>query len=221
MPKFYDAIIEAQMEVASKADKSGAKTGLFLLDSVTGVPYYAHSDGTFRPFGASPAGQVNWRLTTDSPPEAVSDGLDLLDFTADSAQEIWASFVVPADYVAGTQISLIGGKFATDSTYGNVMFKATAYLIKAGELLSTRTSTYKSSNAKVAISGAAGLVRSIGTLDLTSSSGKVKNALNNDVSVAAGDILLVKLAREIQSEGQSSPDAARLIRYSMVPKFTA
>lgn len=221
--KVYSSIIQAQLEVVAKAAQSAAKTGLIFLDSVSGVPYYAHADGTFRPFGTSGAASaLIWQIADLSPTANPDSGLDFLDFASDSQQEIWTSFSVPADYVAGTQITLIGGKFATQSNVGKVLFKASSFLIKPDtESITDRSKSWKSLNAAVTISGPAGLLRTIGDVDLTSSTGKVKLANNTDVAVAANDLMLVKLAREVQSESPSAPAVASFLRFSMALKFSA
>lgn len=222
----YSDLKRAQLEAVSKATTAATVPNRIILDTDTGNPFIA--DGTsWRPLGsgASAPGAVQWTLQDNSPTQRFLDGVEYLDFTNELEQAIWAAIPVPTDYVAGTQIFLLGGQFLmpapVGSALGNVLFKATSFLIKPGAgSISNRSQSWKSLNAKIAATGAADQLTNIGTIDLTSSTGKVKNAANNDASVAAGDLLIVKLAREVQSENASANNAVPLLRHSFTAKFT-
>lgn len=164
-----------------------------------------------------------WRLISNAPaendPSGTDLGLEILEFNKDDSQEIWAQIQVPADYVAGTQILLKGGKFATTVTSGKVLFKATAYLLQAGTtVIGTYSNSRSSTNAAVTAAGVASRLTSVGDVDLTDTSGQI-----NSVAVAAGDLLLVKLIRDTAGEvsaGGSAAADARFIRFAMIPKFS-
>jgi hypothetical protein len=126
---------------------------------------------------------------------------------------------VPDTYIAGTQILLKGLAFLCSLTSGNVLFRATTYLVRtgAGNMSSTAPSgdSYASTNTQVAVSGTANRTKAVGDVDLTNSRGQI-----NSVSVAAGDWLAIQLVRKTSSETSGAAGDARLIRYSGSPKFS-
>ena len=168
--------------------------------------------------GGGGGGSAIFRLFSNAPQEADDGaGLDLFDFNSSDSQEVWAQLLVPSDYVAGTRVYLKGGRFGCSLTSGNVKFRTTTYLCKDGTYtLGTNGTGHNSGNAQVAVEASANRLKAIGDMDLTDSSGQV-----NAVAVAAGDMLLVKLIRDTANETSAAAADARLVRFSMVPKFTA
>ena len=127
-----------------------------------------------------------------------------------SEQDIFGMIKVPDSYVAGTQILLRGGLFATTATTGDVLFQVTASLIEPGStVLDTYSNQHTSTNTTVTVSGTGSEITAIGDCDLSSSGGAI-----NSVSIAAGDLILVKLTRATSSETSSAAADARLLRNS-------
>lgn len=147
-------------------------------------------------------------------------GVSLLDFGPLDTAEVWAFVRVPDTYSAGVQIFLKGLSFVIEGTSGNVLFRATTYLLRtgAGNMSATTPSgdSYASTNAQVAVSGTAFRSKAVGDVDLTNASGQI-----NSVAVAAGDWLAIKLVRDTASETSGTAFDARLVRFSGSPKFTA
>lgn len=166
--------------------------------------------------GGGGGSSLIWRLLSNAPTENDSAGLELLDFDYLSSQELWAHIQVPSDYLAGTQIKLVGGLFATSVTTNKVKFKATTYLLRAAStVVGTYSNSYDSTNLEVSAAGVASRITAIGDIDLTGSTGLI-----NAVAVAANDILLVKLIRDTAGESASAAADARFLRYAMAPQFT-
>lgn len=153
----------------------------------------------------------------NAPLEGSSLGLELLDFDYQEEQECFALLQVPADYVAGVQIKLVGGSFGINSASGKVFFKAITYLLEEGlTVIGTYANTHTSQNAEVTVPATPSTLKAIGDIDLTDASGQV-----NSRAVAAGDWLLVKVFRDVSAESSPSQASARLLRFSFAPKFTA
>lgn len=203
--------VTAQAAPASGKTRFWAQTDGFWLRHNGGVALRVGS-------GGGGGGSVIWRVFSNAPSEADDGaGLDLFDFNNLDAQELWTQIQVPSDFVTGTQIFLKGGKFASVLTSGNAKFKATAYLVHTGTyVLGANGTGYASTNAQVAVSGTTNKLVEIGDIDLTDNTGKI-----NSVSVLAGDLMLVKLIRDTTNETSAVAGDARLLRFAMVPKFTA
>lgn len=210
------AIQEYASDAAYVTANGTAVEGSFYLNSVD-LSLHFYVGGSWKNTASAPPSSLIWRLISNGPSENDSGNLEVLDFDYLSAQEIWATIVVPSSYVAGVQIFLTGGLFSCTLTSGNVKFNATAYLVRAAStVLGTYANSYVSTNAQVAVPGVASQVKAVGNVDLTSASGQI-----NSVAVAAGDILLVKLIRDTTNETSGAAADARLFRFSMTPKFTA
>lgn len=179
---------------------------------------YADDGTTLRAIGGGGGGSaVVWRLPLGNAPlEDNSLGLEVLDFAYTEEQECYCLLQVPSDYAAGQQIKLVGGAFAIASASGKVFFKALTSLIEDGTtVLGTYSNQHTSTNSEVTVPGTPSTVKAIGDLDLTSATGTI-----NGVAVAAGDWLLVKLWRDVSAESSPSQADARLLRFSMAPKFS-
>jgi hypothetical protein len=205
------------------------KATLSALNALTrkaGTIMYASDSGKFlgdngsllSSLGGSGGGSsLLWRLLGNAPTENDITNLEVLDFDYLSSQEIWAALQVPTDYSVGSQIKLAGGAFVTSVTSGNVLFKATTYLYRAGSTVvngALPAINRNSTNAVVAAAGVANTLTSIGDVDLTDASGLI-----GATAIAAGDWLGVKLIRDIANEGTSAAADARFMRYFMAPKI--
>ena len=168
--------------------------------------------------GGGGGSAVIWRLPlANAPFENDSLGLELLDFANTEEQEAYCLLQVPSDYAAGTQIKLIGGSFGLAAASGKVFFKTLTTLIEdASTVLGTYTNQHTSTNAEVTVPATPSTVKAIGEMDLTTAAGLI-----NAVAVAAGDWLFVKIWRDVSAESSSAAADARLLRFSMTPKFSA
>jgi microcystin-dependent protein len=160
-------------------------------------------------------GLLDWTQDSNAPVEGDSAGVELYDFDYLSEQELWVHVTVPPNYVAGSQVSLVGGAFATTASSGKVLFRATTYLARqASTVLGTYANTYTSTNAEVTVSGTPSQVTAIGDIDLTNAAGEI-----NSVPLQAGDLLLIKLVRKTSSESSPAAADARLFRTSLAADF--
>lgn len=172
--------------------------------------------------GGGGGGAIIWRLQSNAPTEndpTVDAGLETLDFGVGLSQEVWMQLQIPSDYVAGTPVSIKGGRFFTSVTSGKILFKATTYLIKDGTTVAGTYTSRSSSNAAVTVAGVANKFTATGDIDLSDTSGQV-----GGTAIAANDALMVKLVRDDAGETSAGTPAAadaRLVRYTMVPKTTA
>lgn len=184
--------------------------GALYFDTTLNKPVF--DDGTdVRSFGGGGGAAAQLFLSTANPPlEAISDGVELLDYDDSVENSVNLVLKVPSTYTAGTQIKLVGGAFATTATTGDVFFKTITNLIEPGSsVLGSLSNSHTSTNSEVSVSGTGSEITLIGDLDLTDGSGEI-----NSVAVAAGDILAVELKRDIASESVTATAAARLLRNS-------
>jgi hypothetical protein len=158
--------------------------------------------------GAGGACSLVWKKTgITSPNTRFVDGFELLDFAYDVSQEIYCTFIVPSSYSAGKQIQLKNAAFFTTATTNKVFFKSQSTLIRAAStVLGTYSNQRTSTNAEVTVSGTTNQLKAVGSLDLTSSTGQI-----NAVSVAAGDIIRVRIYRDIAAESASAAADAGLV----------
>jgi hypothetical protein len=159
---------------------------------------------------------ISWKLNySPAPGEENSSGLEVLDFNYTDSQGVYCLLTVPSDYVAGTQILLKNGAFATTATTNKVKFKTTTYLIESGTtVLGTYSNSHASTNAEVTVDGDASTVTDIGDVDCTDATGQI-----NGQSVSGGDKILILLIRDCAGESASAAADARLLRDSFTPFF--
>jgi len=150
-----------------------------------------------------------------SPIEDFIDGLDLLSFGHESEQSIYFNFKIPEGYVAGSKLVLAGGVFYCETaTSGNVLFKAeTALLKKGSHVFGTFSDIHNSTNSEVTVSSTLGEQTLIGNIDLTDNSGQI-----NSIDVEEGDVLRIRVYRDITNETTSVLDDAKMIRTCFEPK---
>lgn len=148
-----------------------------------------------------------WDKNTSLPPADVSqDGIKLDGFDSSESQEISLVLSVPSTYEVGAPIRLLNGAFCTLSTFGYVSFKTQTALIRPGQtVLGTYANTHSSTNAKVVASLVPDTITAIGEIGLTDAQGKI-----NNIPVQPGDILKVKLFRDVANEGTSADGVAKL-----------
>ena len=134
---------------------------------------------------------VTWQEDAVSPITTIQNNMRTWAFSNGEGQSLYALVKVPVSYTAGQQISLRSVFYSADSS-GNVYFKTTATLIRVGTDAITSTTNQRTSSQGAVTLGAGTVNKPQAvTCDLTSTSGQI-----NSVSVAAGDLLLVKLYRD-------------------------
>jgi len=169
--------------------------------------------------GGSGGVSMDWYFGESNVPEESiqSNGLRVIKFAqSPDEQEMFVEIKVPASYVTGTQIKLIDGKLFASQTTGNVLFRATSYIMKATVDGTSTPVGYDSTNTQVAVSGTTNLIVATGDIDLTDATGLI-----NAVAVAAGNVILTKLIRDTSAETSGLAGTANFIRASFEPKFTA
>lgn len=158
---------------------------------------------------------VEWKEKGPAPLIDSVGGLEVMEFEHTGGQYIYATIQVPTDYVAGNIIALQYGKFASKAV-GDVKMKATTYLIQAGTTdITSLTNSHNSVNAAITVA-TENQATSIGDIDLTNTSGEI-----NSVAVAGGDLLLVKLFRDVAHEQTKTNNGVQVFKYSFVPNFNA
>ncbi len=150
-----------------------------------------------------------------APIEDLIDGLDLLGFAHNSEQSIFFNFKLPEGYVAGSKLVLAGGSFYCETAIsGDVLFKAeTALLKKGSHVFGTFSDIHDSINSEVTVSSTLGEQTLIGNIDLTDNSGQI-----NGTDVEEGDVLRIRVYRDITNETTSALDEAKMIRTCFEPK---
>jgi len=159
---------------------------------------------------AGDAPGFRWFLDNNPPAENNVADLEVLDFDRSQIQRVFGMVKVGVNYVPGTQISLDGGLFATQSVTGNVLMRGFTRLIQPGTtIFGTYSDAHTSINTEVTASPNAGQITSIGSIALTSPSGTI-----NAIPIASNDLLLVRLTRENGDETSSTVEDARVLRNS-------
>ncbi len=184
-----------------------ASNGQFVFATDTKVMYQV-KDGVLSSVGGGGGVSLTWKKTgLIAPSSAIVDGFELEDFSQTDTQEIYATVVVPQSYTAGGPITLEGLSFFNASTSGNVLMRADCTLIQAGTtVLGTYANTRTTSNAQVAVNAVASKLTSVGSLDITNSTGTI-----NSVAVAPGDKLRIRLYRDVATETSGAVSDARVI----------
>ena len=135
--------------------------------------------------------QLNWVKDTNGPITEFIDGFLFESFDNVSAQEIYAVVNVPNTYSVGSQITIKNGKFFCFAANPNsVQFQTVSTLINSSTTLGIYPNTYTSTNPSTTLSAFPNLITSIGTIDLTNSSGQI-----NAIAVQPGDKIRIKLYR--------------------------
>ena len=205
-PSRLDARQDTEANLTTYAATATNGQIVFSTDTKT---MYQVLDGALVNLGSgSGGGSIVWQKLGDlSPANNSQDGISLEGFSSVDTQEIYVTINVPSSYNSGGQIKLTDGAFFVNATSGNVRFRAQATLLRAGTtILGTYSNIHTSTNASVEAPGVANRMASIGTIDLTNSSGQISG-----VSVAAGDKIRVRLYRDIANEGTSASATANLM----------
>lgn len=189
-----------------------------LYAKATGKIYVKGSDGIEKLVGsAGGASSLIWKDGDITAEDESQDGLTLRSFNYLEAQDMYLTVNVPADYIAGTPITLNGGAFFLNTTSGKVLFRTVTTLIRAAStVFGTYTNTYTSTNSEASAPAVANRLVSVGAIDLTNSTGQI-----NSVAVAAGDKLRVQLSRVVGSETVPATEKAKLLMNNLEIKFTA
>ncbi len=133
---------------------------------------------------------VNWLEDENAPAFLPQNKIRTWAFEAGLGQALYALVKVPATYTAGQQINLKSAWYSAD-TSGNVYFKTTTTLIRAGvDAITSTTNQRTSSQGAVTVSAGTVNEPQVITCDLTSTIGEV-----NAVAVAANDLLLIQIFR--------------------------
>ncbi len=115
-------------------------------------------------------------------------------FADGETQYLYAAVRVPSTYTAGLPINL-RGLFYGNATANTVLMQTVATLIRTGtDAISSTTNQRTSTNSAVTLATTANRPNAF-VCDLTSSTGQV-----NSVSVAAGDLILVRLTRDTATD---------------------
>jgi len=150
--------------------------------------------------------------------EGEVDGFRLFDFAVIGGQSIFAKISVPSTYKTGKQIKLLGGKYVTTVTSGNVFFKAITSLIVdgvGGTVMGNFTNQHTSTNVEQTVQGVSNTFDPTGDIDLTNGSGQI-----NGQTVNPGNLLLIELIRDVANESSPAAADARLGRDSFAPTFS-
>ena len=142
------------------------------------------------------------------------DGFDLFDFDNVNSQEVWAMVKVPSSYPGGTPIIMKGLSYFCNVNSGNVLMRAITYLMKsATSILGTYTNSHTSTNTEKTQTVSSRL-EVVDEIQLTDASGMI-----NGVAVAAGDVLRVKLFRNVGSETSPAAADVRMLQNSCAISF--
>lgn len=210
----FGNLVMAQLENVAANPTSGIQ-GRVVYNTVT-KRAQLDTGNQYVSLGGGAAPPVRFRNYQNGPNEAFINGIQLFDFSVNGDQEVWASIKVPSDYVAGLPITLEGGLFACNQGSGFVRFAVDAYLMKsASSILGTPGTPYQSTNAKVSVPSTLNRLTAIGSIDLTSSTGTI-----NGVAVAAADLILARLYRDIVGEVTPANEDARFLVDSLTSKFS-
>lgn len=170
---------------------------------------YQVIDGELVPAGSGGGGSsLVWEKAGDlSPTTEYIDGFHLENFSYEDEQEIYCFITVPSGYRAGKPIKLLNGALFIDNNTGNVSLKSDTALLKVGTtILGTYSDIHTSTNAEITVPATVNTLAAIGDVDLTDGVGEI-----NGEAVSAGDMLRVRLYRDIADETASSEDFAKVL----------
>lgn len=139
--------------------------------------------------GGGGGASLTWVENEGAPTTTVINNILHYVFAAAEGQSLYAMAQVPTTYTAGDQITL-KIKFNSADTSGNALMQSVATLIRDSDVVTTTTNQRTSTNSAVSLSGSTQNKNQTVTLDLTSATGQI-----NSVSVAAGDVIMVRLTR--------------------------
>lgn len=140
--------------------------------------------------GGGGGSSIIWEELALAPTASFDNNVKLWVFEQGLTQYLYTVIRVPASYTAGNQINL-RGLFYSAGTSNNALLQTLATLIRAEtDAISSTTNQRTSTNAAVTLSAGSANEPQKVVFDLTSASGQI-----NSVSVAAGDLIIVRLTR--------------------------
>lgn len=148
--------------------------------------------------GGGGGGSLQWVEDTNAPTPLIENSQRVYAFQQVLGQALYAAIRVPSSFAAGSQINLRTLFYSPDSA-GNCLIKTVATLIRTGTDAITSTANQRTST-NTTVTLAAGTVNKPQAVvcDLTSSTGTI-----NGVAVAAGDLILVQLTRDVADTATS------------------
>lgn len=180
-------------DAAYEAVHGAGAAGNVYFNTTTGKPRNHTGTAWANLTNSIPGLQIKWDEGPESPPASFANNVKTYTFQQNAAGNsgfLYALMKVPGTYVPGNQINLLT-TMITSGTTNTLKLETLATLIRAGiDLISTTTNQRTSTNTALTQSAPTqNIVRAV-TLDLTDSTGKI-----NGVSVAAGDLILIRLQR--------------------------
>ena len=167
-------------------------------------------DGELVPAGGGGGGgsSLVWEKSGDiSPLSEYIDGIHLENFGKDDIQEVYCFITIPDSYRSGKQIKLSNGAFFLNNVSGTIKFALETTLIRPGvTVLGSYPDKHFSTNLEVSAPTTANTLKTIGDLDLTSSTGQI-----NGKAVIKGDMLRVRLFRDFNDESDPAIEDAKLL----------
>lgn len=154
-------------------------------------------------------GSLDWVQDGNSPIEEVVSGRKVHKFTPGEEQVIYTTFTVPDTYQPGMPIRLHLPFFTPDVT-GDVLFEATATLIKPGEDITDTTNQHVSTNASEDLSvDPLANKRILQVLDLSTEDGEIN-------SVAVGAMDEIQIALKLHADTDSASDICAQLKGAMI-----
>jgi hypothetical protein len=190
--KVYSALEVAQLEWFTNAGKPSAASNIYRVIWVSDFKRVEVSDGTqWVPVGSGGGGgSLQWEEDALSPIPSLQNNIKVYSFEAAMTQYLYAFIKVPSSYTPGNQVTL-KLTFYSPGTSGNALIQTLSTLIRTGtDAVTSTTNQRTSTNSAVTLSGATQDIPQAVTFDLSSTTGQI-----NSVSLAAGDLVLVRLTR--------------------------
>lgn len=168
----------------------------------------AIQDGDIGAGGAGGGVSINWERYDLAAVETQVNFIPVFRFGSLDEQQIFTTLTVPESYLAGNQISLKGLKFI--AVAGDIKIECETTLLKVDDDPSS-VGSFTSSVGEDDYTP--DTVQAISEIPLTDSSGEIDSR-----AVAAGDILLIRLFRDVTNES-SSADSVDIFKHSIFPDF--
>ena len=185
--------VESDVVVINDSEDSGAVKTVKLSNLIGG--------------GGGGGGSIAWIDGDVAPVNGFTNGIETKDFDDSGIQEMFINVIVPDSYTPGDQITLSNSKIYTELESGDVLLQAETALFKNTEDIATNVNTHTSVNVEIA--SALTSLLDVGPIDLTDASGLI-----NAVAVAVGDLLSVKIYRDVATETSSYTESAKFLKYS-------
>lgn len=172
---------------AGKPSPGNAGRIIYVTDLNT---FLGDNGSSFVPLGGGGGGgALQWIEDALAPIPSVENNTQVYGYQAGLSQFLYAFIRVPSSYVAGRPITMRLPYYSPDVT-GTVLLQSQATLLRPGTTaIDSTTNQRTSTNTAASLSATANRVESA-SLDLTSTTGQI-----NGVSVAAGDVIKVRLTR--------------------------